>query len=159
MQYYYWHKASILVQTLENIISLLGSYVTKSEYSDSVAFVRIVWCSCRISLGIKKSKITACYLRNKKIVQNRSTSQSRPLLDKMMSCNQWHIGVHQRHLMFKNHWRVPHETIYGHKKEGVPGQNISIGSFYVSFYNVSIYTSKWLQKLVMNKSNNCTNSC
>ena len=28
-----------------------------------------------------------------------------------MSCSQWHIGVHQHHLIFKGHWRAPHETI------------------------------------------------
>ena len=39
------------------------------------------------------------------------------LLDKVMSRNQWHIGVHQHHLMFKGHWRAPHETIYSHKKK------------------------------------------
>ena len=48
--------------------------------------------------------------------------------------------------MFKGHWRAPHETIYGQKKED---KNISIGSL----YNVSIYV-KWLQKLVMHSKLN-----
>ena len=39
------------------------------------------------------------------------------LLDTVMSRNQWHIKVHRCHLMFKGHWRAPHETIYGHKKK------------------------------------------
>ena len=65
-----------------------------------------------------------------------------------MSRNQWHIGVHQRHLMFKGHCRAPHETIYGHKKKVWLDENISIGSFHASFHNVSIYV-KSLQKVVM----------
>ena len=64
-------------------------------------------------------------------------------LDKVMSCNQWHIGVHQRHLMFKGHWRAPHETIYGHKKKLCLDKIFPLGHFMLHFI------IKWLQKLVM----------
>ena len=65
------------------------------------------------------------------------------LLYKVMLCNQWHIGVQERHLIFKD--------LYGHKKKVCLEQNISIGSIPASFHNfhnVSIYV-KWPQKLVM----------
>ena len=59
-----------------------------------------------------------------------------------------------RAILFKFHWRAPHETIYGHKKKMCLEQNISIGSFHASFhnfYNVFVYV-KWPQKLVMKDS-------
>ena len=42
-----------------------------------------------------------------------------------------------------------HMRPYGHKKKVCLDQNISIGSFHISFHNVSMYV-KWLQKLEMN---------
>ena len=56
-----------------------------------------------------------------------------PLLDKVMSRNQWHIGVHQHHLMFKGHWRAPHETIYGHKKKVCLDKIFPLGHFKLHF--------------------------
>ena len=35
-----------------------------------------------------------------------------PLLDKVMSRNQWYTAVHQCHLMFKGHLRASNKTIY-----------------------------------------------
>ena len=55
------------------------------------------------------------------------------LLDKVMSRNQWHIGVHQRHLMFKGHWRAPHETKYGHKKKVCLDKTFPSGHFMLHF--------------------------
>ena len=62
---------------------------------------------------------------------NQNFQQS--LLDKMMSQNQWHIGVHQHHLMFKGHWRAPHETIYGHKKKVCLDKTFPLGHFMLHF--------------------------
>ena len=45
------------------------------------------------------------------------------LLDKVMLHNQWHIGVQESHLMFKDP--------YGHKKKVCLSLNISIGFHYV----------------------------
>ena len=56
---------------------------------------------------------------------SRNPVRGVPLLDKVMSRNQWHIRVNQHHLMLQ--------------EEGVSGQNISIGSFHASSHNVSIY--------------------
>ena len=62
------------------------------------------------------------------------------LLDKVMSRNQWHIGVHQRHLMFKGHWRAPHETIYGHKKKVCLDKTFPLGHFMLHFI-MFLYTT------------------
>ena len=55
------------------------------------------------------------------------------LLEQVMSRNQWHIGVHQHHLMFKGHWRVPHETIYGYKKKVCLNETFPLGHFILDF--------------------------
>ena len=64
-------------------------------------------------------------------VHGKSCNSS--LLDKVMSRNQWHIGVHQYHLMFKCYWRAPHETIYGHKKEVCLDTTFPLGHFMLHF--------------------------
>ena len=62
------------------------------------------------------------------------------LLDKVMPRNQWHIRLHQRHLM----------VIYGHKKEVCLEQNISIGShcmewshFMLHFTTFIMFPYRW----------------
>ena len=72
------------------------------------------------------------------LVGSISNWNGHTLLDKVMSHNQWHIGVHQHHLMFKGHWKSSTWDHIWSQKEGVPGQNVSIGSFHASFHNVSI---------------------
>ena len=47
--------------------------------------------------------------------------------------NQWHIGEHQHHLMFKCHSRAPHETIYGHKKKVCLDKKFPLGYFMLHF--------------------------
>ena len=61
------------------------------------------------------------------------TSSVNSLLDKVMSCNQWHIGVHQHHLMFKGHWRAPHKTLYGHKKKVCLDKTFPLGHLMLHF--------------------------
>ena len=49
MQYYYWHTVYIFFQTASSKNFLIDHHCeTKSESSDSVAFVRIIWCSYRV---------------------------------------------------------------------------------------------------------------
>ena len=60
-------------------------------------------------------------------------SINQSLLDKVMSRNQWHIGVHQRHLMFKGHWRTPHQTIYAHKRKVCLDKTFPLGHFMLHF--------------------------
>ena len=55
------------------------------------------------------------------------------LLDKVMSHNQWHTGMHQCYLMFKVHWRAPHKTIYGHKKKVCLDKTFLLGHFMLHF--------------------------
>ena len=61
------------------------------------------------------------------------TSRIYPLLDKVMSRNQTHVGVHQGHLMFKGHWRAPYETIFGHKKKVYLDKTFPLGNSMLHF--------------------------
>ena len=55
------------------------------------------------------------------------------LLDKVMLRNQWHIRVHQHHLMFKGHRWAPHKTIYGYQKKVCLDKTFPLGHFMLHF--------------------------
>ena len=69
------------------------------------------------------------------------------LLDKVMLRNQWHIRVHQHHLMFKGHRWAPHKTIYGYQKKVCLDKTFPLGHFMLHF--IIFLICQWLQKLVM----------
>ena len=57
MHYYYWHSFYFLSTTWKNYFLIDLHYETQSESSDSVAFVRILWCSCRVQKDLVEWKL------------------------------------------------------------------------------------------------------
>ena len=100
-----------------------GGWGSRVEFS-LLAFLGV------LSLGKLWSKWTSSYV---KVSLKSSTPVHTSLLDKVMSRNQWHIGVHQHHLLFKGHWRAPHKTIYGHKKKVCLDKTFPLGHFMLHF--------------------------